>query len=46
MHATGRHHRHALFGAQSRDPIYATYDVEALHTGKPNTVASLKAIPM
>ena len=33
------------FGAQTRDAIYANYDIEALHTGKPNTVASLKQIP-
>ena len=33
------------FGAQNRDSIYATYDIEALHKGKPNTVASFKAIP-
>ncbi len=33
------------FGAQNRDAIYANYDIEALHTGKPNTVASLKQIP-
>ncbi|QBF83272.1 hypothetical protein EXU30_11605 [Shewanella maritima] len=33
------------FGSQTRDSIYATYDVKALKTGREGTVASLKQLP-